>query len=186
MSKTPRIYEAVQQEGLLDNPFSDVGLVAAHSFADGTRAVIRVRDIPYENRTAWHANMARAASIMLKDVMENAVERQVWNMDNDYLPETDILTEEAFRRRITLEQEKYEKFGTKFLIAELIHVCPVKEAAEKAGMLIRITDCMGMDKEHLLCVLFSNTCLDDFPYIRQKFLSDDLDLQPFIVKEDPA
>ena len=159
LSDTPRIYDAVVRGELYQGELgSGEPAVVMPVVCDGVpKAVVLIKKLPYECETLYHVNLLKTLSLLLRDSMEKALQYEKLSRGEHYVKDTDILKPEAFQQRVLLAGEKAEKSMADYCVVELTSSASLEEIADAVSRTLRVTDCLGLDKEGKLLALLNNT-----------------------------
>lgn len=168
ISVSPRIYDAVTRGELYQGEFGsgEPAVVLPVVCRGVPQAVLLIRTLPYESETLYHINLLKTMSLLLRDVMEEALEYEELSREERYVEGTDILKPEAFHKRLLLAREEAEKHVAEYCVVELLYPGHLADAAEMAGHTLRVTDCLGLDKEGKLFALLNNTSPESLGHLR--------------------
>lgn len=186
LSGTPRIYDAVMRGELYQGEFGsgEPAVVLPIVCRDVPQAVLLIKVLPYECETLYHINLLKTMSLLLRDVMEKALQYEELSREERYVRGTDILKPEAFRRRILLAREKAEKCMAEYCVMELTYSGPLTEAAEAAGQTLRVTDCLGIDEDGKLFTLLNNTGPENLEHLQKRLRTCGVEAR--LVVDEPA
>lgn len=186
LSDFPRIYNAVARGELYQGELGsgEPAIVLPIVCRDVPRAVILIKKLPYECETLYHVNLLKTMSMLLRDVMEKALQYEELARENCYVTGTDILKPEEFNKRVLLAREKAEKGVAEYCVAELVHPGALPEAAAIAGHALRVTDCLGLDEGGRLFALLNNTGPENLEYLQNRLLTCGIETHP--VLNEPA
>lgn len=173
LSGFPRIYDAVMRGELYQGEFEsgEPAVVLPIVCRDVPEAVILIKTMPYECETLYHINLLKTLSLLLRDSMEKALQYEELSRAEHYIEGTDILKPEVFRKRILLAKEKAEKCIAEYCVVELMYSGSLAEAADVVGKALRVTDCLGTDKNGKLLALLNNTGPKNLEQLQKRLLS---------------
>lgn len=182
----PRIHRAVTRGELYQGEFGsgEPAVVLPIVCRDVPQAVILLKTLPYECETLYHANLLKTMSLLLRDVMEKALEYEELSRAERYVAGTEILKPEAFRKRVLLAEEKAEKCVAEYCVVELAYSGSLEETAAIAGQMLRVADCLGTDGEGKLFALLDNTGPENLEFLQDRLAACGITALP--VSEDPA
>lgn len=186
ISEYPRIYDAVMRGELYQGELGsdEPAIVLPVICKDVTEAVVVIRTMPYESESLYHINLLKTMSLLLRDSMEKALQYEEMSREEHYYEKTDILKPEAFRRRISLAQEKAEKGIAEYCLVEFPYSGSITVAAETAGELLRVTDCLGTDGEGRLFALLNNTSPDNLENLQRRLIESDMAIRSVSTDQD--
>lgn len=173
LSNFPRIYMAVARGELYQGEIGsgEPAVVLPIVCRDVPAAVILIKTLPYECETLYHVNLLKTMSLLLRDVMEKALQYEELSRAERYVEGTDILKPEAFRKQVRLAQEKADKSMSEYCMVELVYSGPLKEAAAVVSHTLRVADRLGTDGEGALYALLNNTGPESLEYLQTRLLS---------------
>ena len=186
LSDFPRIYSAVARGELYQGELGsgEPAIVLPVVCRDVPRAVILLKTLPYECETLYHVNLLKTMSMLLRDVMEKALQYEELSREDRYVKGTDILEPEAFRKRVLLAREKDEKRVAEYCVVEIIYPGTLREAAAAASPALRVTDCLGIDEDARLFALLNNTGPQSLEYLQDRLLTCGVEARS--VLDEPA
>lgn len=184
LSGFPRIYDAVTKGELFQGDFGsgEPAIVLPIICRNVPQAVILIKTLPYESETLYHINLLKTMSLLLRDVMEKALEYEELSRAERYVKDTDVLKPEAFRKRLLLAREEEEKRIAEHCVVELIYSGQLTDAARAAALKLRVTDCLGTDEDGRLLVLLNNTGPENLDQLRGRMHS--CGMQVRLIEED--
>lgn len=173
LSDFPQIYTAVARGGLYQGKIGsgEPAVVLSIVCRDAPAAVILIKTLPYECETLYHVNLLKTMSLLLRDVMEKALQYEELSRTERYVEDTDILKPEAFRKQVLLAEEKANKSMSEYCVAELTYSGSMKEVAAVAGRTLRVADRLGTDGKGKLFVLLNNTGPESLEYLQTRLLT---------------
>lgn len=186
LSDFPRIYHAVARGELYQGELGsgEPAVVLPVVCRDIPRAVILLKTLPYECETLYHVNLLKTMSMLLRDVMEKALQYEELSRENRYVKGTDVLNPEPFRERVLLAREKDEKRVAEYCVVELFYPGTLPEAAAAASQALRVTDCLGTDEDGRLLALLNNTGPKSLEFLQDRLLICGVEARP--VLDEPA
>ncbi|MEY8396565.1 NAD(P)-dependent oxidoreductase [Lachnospiraceae bacterium 45-P1] len=186
LSGFPRIYDAVIKGELYQGDLGsgEPAVVLSIICHDVPQAVLLIKTLPYECETLYHVNLLKTMSLLLRDVMEKALQYEELSREERYIKGTDILKPEAFRKRVLLAREKAKKCIAEYCVAELVHSGSMAEAAEAAGQTLRVTDSLGTDGDGKLFVLLNNTGPGNLEHLQKRLLT--CGVEAHLIVDEPA
>lgn len=170
LSEFPKIYDTISKgdvyQGIFneDEPDIIIPVICENSFS----FVIVIKTLPYVYKSFYYINLLKVISLLLDCYVEKALLHEEISKEENYIPNTEILNPEAFKRRVSLAQEKFERNMAEYCVIEIMHKGHLYEEAEKVSKMIRITDCMGIDDKDRLFVLLNNTNAQDSKFLRSR------------------
>ncbi len=170
LSDWPHIYDAVEKGELYQGKFGsgEPAVVLPVVGQDASVAVILIKRLPFESESLYHINLLKTLSLLLRDSMEKALQYDDLARKDRYVKDTDILKPKAFLDRLLIADEKAEKGLAEYCVVELVHSGSQKKAAQVAGEMLRVTDCLGTDKEGKLYALLSNTGPENLEQLQKR------------------
>ena len=173
LSNFPRIYMAVARGELYQGEIGsgEPAVVLPIVCRDVPAAVILIKTLPYECETLYHVNLLKTMSLLLRDVMEKALQYEELSRAERYVEGTDILKPEAFRKQVRLAQEKADKSMSEYCMVELVYSGPLKEAAAVVSHTLRVADRLAADGEGAPYALLNNTGPESLEYLQTRLLS---------------
>lgn len=179
LSGFPQIWDAVEQGELYQGEVgSEEPAIVLPIICQGvSQAVVLIKSLPYECETLYHVNLLKTMSLLLRDVMEKALQYEELSREERYVADTEILKPEAFHKRVLLAEEKAEKRMAEYCVAELTYPGSLAEAARVVSRTLRVTDCLGTDGEGKLFVLLNNTGSDALTYLQKRLLKDGVEVR---------
>ena len=179
LSGFPRIWDAVDRGELYQGEVgSGEPAVVLPIVCQGvSQAVVLIKTLPYECETLYHVNLLKTMSLLLRDVMEKALQYEELSREERYVADTEILKPEAFHKRVLLAEEKAEKRMAEYCVAELTYPGSLAEAASEVSRTLRVTDCLGTDGEGKLFVLLNNTGSGSLEYLQKRLLKDGVEVR---------
>lgn len=186
LSDFPRIYNAIARGELYQGDIGsgEPAVVLPVVCRDIPRAVILLRTLPYECETLYHVNLLKTMSMLLRDVMEKALQYEELSREDRYVKGTDILNPEGFRKRLLLAREKAEKRVAEYCVVELVYPGALSETATAVSRTLRMTDCLGTDEDGRLFVLLNNTGPESLEYLQNRLSTCGIEARP--VLDEPA
>lgn len=180
LSETSRIYDAVVRGELYQGELGsgEPAAVLPIVCRGVPEAVILIKRLPYECETLYHVNLLKTMSLLLRDSMEKALQYEELSREKNYLKDTDILKPEAFRKRVLLAGEKAEKCMAEYCVVQLVYSGSLTEAADVAGRLLRVTDCLGTDGEGKLFALLNNTGFGNLEHLQKRLQGNGMEVRP--------
>lgn len=159
LSNSPKIYDAVMHGNLYQGEFGsgEPAVVLPIICRDAPQAVLLIKSLPYESESLYHINLLKTMALLLRDAMEKALQYEELSRDEQYVKGTDILKPEAFHKRILLAREEAEKHIAEYCVIELSYTGSLADAAQAAGRILRLTDCLGTSEDGKLFALLNNT-----------------------------
>lgn len=179
LSGFPQIWDAVEQGELYQGEVgSEEPAIVLPIVCQGvSQAVVLIKSLPYECETLYHVNLLKTMSLLLRDVMEKALQYEDLSREERYVADTEILKPEAFHKRVLLAEEKAEKRMAEYCVAELTYPGSLAEAASVVSRTLRVTDCLGTDGEGKLFVLLNNTGSASLEYLQKRLLKDGVEVR---------
>ena len=180
LSEYPRIYDAVTRGELYQGAFGsgEPAIVLPIVCQGVSKAVVLIKTIPYECETLYHINMLKTMSLLLRDVMEKALQYEELSREERYVHGTDVLKPEAFRKRVLLAGEKSEKCIADYCVVKLAYSGSLESAAAAAGQTLRVTDCLGTDGQGNLFALLNNTGPGNLEHLQKRLLKSGVEARP--------
>lgn len=185
LSDFPHIYNAMARGELYQGELGsgEPAVVLPIVCRDIPRAVILIKFLPYECETLYHINLLKTLSLLLRDSMERALQYEELSREEQYMKDTDILKPEAFRKRVMLAVEKAEKRMAEYCLVELAYPGSMAEAAVSISQKLRVTDCLGTDRDEKLYALLNNTGPENLEYLQNRLLASGIKVSP--VMDEP-
>lgn len=177
LSNFPQIYDAVMRGNLYQGEFGseEPAVVLPIICRDAPQAVLLIKELPYESETLYHINLLKTMSLLLRDAMEKALQYEELSRDERYVKGTDILLPEAFNKRIQLAREEAEKHIAECCVVELSYSGLLTDAAQTAGRILRVTDCLGTSEDGKLFALLNNTGPENLEHLYGRLRSCGMD-----------
>lgn len=173
ISENSNIYDAIKNGEIYQGIFNEnepdiiMPILCKNDFT----IVIVMKKLPQEYKTSYNMNLLKIIYLLLHYSIEKALLYEEISKEEYYITNTDILKPEAFKRRVSLAQEKFERNMAEYCVLEIIHKGSLYEVADKINKTVRVTDCLGIDKNERLFLLLNNTNANDSKYLRNRLLN---------------
>ncbi|NLL75921.1 MAG: sugar nucleotide-binding protein [Clostridiales bacterium] len=133
------------------------------------RIVILLWNIPYEQMTLYQSNLLTVTGALVYSVVVRDADYLDALAYRRYLPETNILQEDAFKSMLEVYQKAGEKgYAESCVLYIKADDMPLKEFSDKIRPSLRDTDYVGVMPGGELAVLLTNTNKNESVYVRKR------------------
>lgn len=162
--KTGKIF--VNKDLLLDTPIMAAPIYHNHEIS----AVITIEGLDFDKISLYHENLFKVTT----ELAESALDRALSYIDatevNRFVQNTQVLTEEVFKKILENKKEANKKHNMPFVVLEGEYVeSDLHEYSSKLISLLRETDYIGRLNHQRIAVLLSNTTKEDVQLILSRF-----------------
>jgi len=140
---------------------------------DATIAIIALWEVPFEQQTLYRQNLFSVVSGLVQSAMVRAL-HYFDSVQDMYIPNTHILTDEAFRATMGVYSQMRKKRASTYLLLSVESedaILTIEEYDRRIGRAIRSTDIAGKLNNGRLYVLLPQAGLENLPQIEKRFLS---------------
>lgn len=172
VSENTKIFDAIKKGEVYQGMFNDdePDIIIPIIYKDTFTFVIVMKSLPYKFKSFYYINLLKVISLLLECFVEKTLLYEEMSKEENYIENTEILNSEAFKRRVSLAQEKLNRNMSEYCVVEIMYKGSLYDIAEKINKVIRVTDCLGIDDKNRLFMLLSNTNSKDSKYLRNRIL----------------
>ncbi|MCI8337260.1 MAG: NAD(P)-dependent oxidoreductase [Lachnospiraceae bacterium] len=133
--------------------------------------IIMLWGLPFEKMTLYHTNLLTVLGYMIYNSVERADRYLEALATTRFIPETKLLTKDAFHELQTTYQDAMDKGFTECTVLQVSseenrnH----KEWSDILSSKLRFSDYLGIGQEGNVCILLTNSSLQDAQFIIQRF-----------------
>lgn len=133
--------------------------------------IIMLWGLPFEKMTLYHTNLLTVLGYMIYNSVERADRYLEALSTTRFIPETRLLTSDAFLELQTTYQDAMEKGFTECTVLQcssgIAH--SYREWSDILSSKLRFSDYLGIGAEGAVCILLTNSSLQDAQFIIQRF-----------------
>ncbi|MGN7476634.1 NAD-dependent epimerase/dehydratase family protein [Solibacillus silvestris] len=145
-------------------------LMAAPIFYNNElRAIIMINSLPFESFSRYHENLFVVVKELVQSSLSRALEFIKVSEDQRYIENTSILKIDKFKEILEAKEDAKKTYNMPYvLLTYRIAVELLEETSENISKMLRETDYLGFENNHLY-ILLSNTKNSDLPFILERF-----------------
>lgn len=133
--------------------------------------LIMLWGLPFENMTQYHCNLLTVLGYMIYNSVERADRYLDALATTRFIPDTKLLTRDAFEELHATYHDAMEKGFTEYVILSVSsqNSMTEKEWSDTLSSRLRFSDYIGIDHLGRICVLLTNSGISDAQFIIQRF-----------------
>lgn len=133
--------------------------------------IIMLWGLPFEKMTLYHTNLLTVLGYMIYNSVERADRYLEALATTRFIPDTKLLTKDAFQELHTTYQDAMEKGFTECTVLQVSSEANrnYKEWSDILSSKLRFSDYLGIGGEGEVCILLTNSSLQDAQFIIQRF-----------------
>lgn len=151
---------------------ADYPLMASAIYrSDKPIEIIMLWGLPFENMTLYQCNLLTVLGYMIYNSVERADRYLDALATTRFIPNTKLLTTEAFEELHATYRDAMEKGFTEFTVLT-VSADENKSYEEWSHVLsskLRLTDYLGINKDGIICILLTNSSIKDAQFIIKRF-----------------
>ncbi len=133
--------------------------------------IIMLWGLPFEKMTLYHTNLLTVLGYMIYNSVERADRYLEALSTTRFIPDTRLLTKDAFQELHTTYQDAMEKGFTECTVLQVSsdETRNYKEWSDILSSKLRFSDYLGIGGNEEVCILLTNSSLQDAQFIIQRF-----------------
>lgn len=133
--------------------------------------IIMLWGLPFEKMTLYHTNLLTVLGYMIYNSVERADRYLEALATTRFIPDTRLLTKDAFQELHTTYQDAMEKGFTECTVLQVSSEASrnYKEWSDILSSKLRFSDYLGIGADGEVCILLTNSSLQDAQFIIQRF-----------------
>lgn len=133
--------------------------------------IIMLWGLPFEKMTLYHTNLLTVLGYMIYNSVERADRYLEALATTRFIPDTRLLTKDAFQELHTTYQDAMEKGFTECTVLQVSSEASrnYKEWSDILSSKLRFSDYLGIGADGEVCILLTNSSLQDAQFIIKRF-----------------
>ncbi|MCD7825401.1 MAG: NAD(P)-dependent oxidoreductase [Clostridiaceae bacterium] len=133
--------------------------------------IIMLWGLPFEKMTLYQCNLLTVLGYMIYNSVERADRYLDALATTRFIPNTKLLTRDAFEELRATYQDAMDKGFTEFTILTVSadHEMTYLDWSNTLSSRLRLSDYLGVDKNGRVCILLTNSNINDAQFIIQRF-----------------
>lgn len=146
-------------------------LASAIYRSDKPIEIIMLWGLPFEKMTLYHCNLLTVLGYMIYNSVERADRYLEALSTTRFIPNTRLLASEAFEELHATYHNAMDKGFTEYTVLQVSSDTQrnYEEWSEVLSSKLRFSDYLGIDKDDHVCILLTNSSLQDAQFIIQRF-----------------
>ncbi len=146
-------------------------LASAIYRSDKPIEIIMLWGLPFEKMTLYQCNLLTVLGYMIYNSVERADRYLDALATTRFIPDTKLLTRDAFEELSATYSDAMNKGFTEYTILMVSTDRPMtyKSWSDTLSSKLRLSDYLGVDKEGHVCILLTNSNIQDAQFIIQRF-----------------
>ncbi|MGG3887191.1 NAD-dependent epimerase/dehydratase family protein [Brevibacillus panacihumi] len=147
-------------------------------YRDQIAAVVAIDGLSFETFSLYHQNLFKVTTDLVSSALSKAFAFIEATENQRYVEGTPLLRPEAFQVILRSKQLAKEQNQTPYLLLRGKQTDQhFAEMSDRLDGMLRETDYIGLDEDHHLVVLLSNTSLEDANHVLNRFAQKGISLQ---------
>lgn len=133
--------------------------------------LIMIWGLPFENMTLYHCNLLTVLGYMIYNSVERA-DRYLKALETTrFIPGTKLLTKDAFEELHSIYRDAMDKGFTEYTVLSVTsdQSRTYEQWSEALSSKLRLSDYLGINYDGQVCILLTNSSIDDAQFIIHRF-----------------